>query len=347
MQKANDTLPENRDHTVVTDLLNADNAPDPITEDQEEDESEEDWDEEEQESEVEDQAEQESEEESEEEDSKDQEAEDDAEEEESEEQEEESEEEESEEEQEEEETEALVIPKYDDKLRQILPDREFNTNADYEEATNEAFTLLLEEREREAKANEVLVNAFNDNPRVLEAVRLLTQGYSDVAAFAAAGIISEDMVPEDDKNLKDVVKANLKREEARVANQKRLEKLEQNAKKSQEVLSEWKKERGISDARYKEFEGKVSDFINFFIEADFTDKSRIDLLYDGFYAKEKIQKAEDTGRIKGRNEKIVIGKKKKNGDGIPKLNGLQSPPRNEKRYADDFDRLLDQTLKDA
>lgn len=332
MEKTNT---ENRDHSLISDLLATEDAPTPVIEGEEEEqeaddsEEEQDTDSDEGQEEQEESEEEESEEESEEEETE----------------EEESGEEETEEE-ESEEDEPLVVPPYDAELREFFPDREFNTNADYQAATTEMITTLLEERRAELQANEDLVQIFQSNPRILEAVRLLKKGYSDVAAFAAAGIIPEDQVPENDKNLKDVVKRNLEREQQRKQAEESQRRIEQNAKKTEKEVADWKRKRGIPDARMKDFETKVEKFINHFIEVDYNEEI-LDLLYNGFYANEIKAKAEDKGRIQGRNEQIQVRKTRKSGDGIPKLTGSQPQQRNDKKYADDFDRLLDNALKDA
>lgn len=331
------------DHELIDDLYSAEESAQTTSHDEDE-ETEEEETEETEEKETEDSTEEETDEETEEEETEEEES---TEEEGTEEETEEEETEEEETEEEETEEEELNIPPWNEQLRAYFPEREFNSNEDYQTATTELINGLHSQIDADMEANETLVQTFNDHPDILEAVRYLTKGYSSEAALAMAGILDSSLVSEDDTNYENVVKSKLDREKAKKEAAKQQETLKANEKKSQAAIREFQTSRKLTDAKNKEFMGKFEAFVDRVINLDI-DQEMLDFMFSGFYAKELQAKAQDQGRIQGRNEKIKINKAKKNGDGIPKLNsqGVQAK-KDGPKYADDFDRMLDTVLKDA
>lgn len=266
------------------------------------------------------------------------------------------EEEEEEPEEEEEETETtdeLVIPAWNERLREAFPDREFNTNEDYQTATGELIESLDTQLKAENEANDLLVSSWKENPRILKINQLMLQGYPEDVAVVMAGFSSESLAELNLDDLEDktvrekLVEMKIQNKAAKEKQAKEASQRQKNQEKSEKEITAFQTSKKLPDSRMKDFNTKVTGLIDRILNLDF-DSAMIEMLYNGFYADEITKKAEEKGQIRGRNEKIKVDKSKRKGDGLPKLNANTSQPKpKDPKYADPFDEALDFALRDA
>ena len=120
--------------------------------------------------------------------------------------------------------------------------------------------------------------------------------------------------------------------------------LENNQRKSQEVIASWFEEKQMKDDDKKEFGMYVADLLDRAYSGEITQEFLNKMYYAMNYEKD-IASAEDAGRVAGRNEKIVEGKmkedKQKTGDGMPVTSGGASKEKETKPdNRNDFEKGL-------
>jgi hypothetical protein len=257
------------------------------------------------------------------------------------------EEEDEEEEQEDENKNEFLTRPYFDQVKAFFPDREFNSPEDFETATNEMIGNLQYQIQEDQKANESLIEMFNNNPRTMKLAQLLIQGVPERVAYYKAGFTPEEFEADpDDPDFEQVVLAKHESKKQREQAEKERQKIAQNAEKSQKTLVEFQKSKRLNDSEYSSFTGWIEGLINSVIDADLNNEV-LDKLFQAYTYKDAVKKAKLHGEIEGRNQKIQIEKKRKKGDGLPKLVGNSVKESNKKVYDDPFTQLMDDILKDV
>lgn len=170
-------------------------------------------------------------------------------------------------------------------------------------------------------------------PELLSVLEYVSLGHSFRVALVKAGF-DESLfdVELEDPDAKDLVKAQIERDQAIERSRKEQEKLQKNMEASNKTLSEFQSKEGFDDTVKEKLVTKMAKFheevLNGVVSTEF-----LEIFAKGLNYEKAVEKAENKGEVKGRNEKITIERKKRQGDNIPQLGrGSQNslPPKTSK-----------------
>jgi len=260
-------------------------------------------------------------------------------------------EEEDDEDSEEEEEEDAGLPEWTASVREAFPDREFNSMEDFDQANTELHTQKDEQIRQFQETENQIKERLNSDPEYVNFFKAIMNGVPLRAAIIQAGISGEDLerIQEGDEDSEAVVRAKIEREQRIQNTQKEQERRAQNQRKSDEAISNFQRTMKLPDKDFKEFMQWCSDSVSDIVDMN-VNSNLLTKMYQGFIYDTEIQRAEDRGRIRGRNEKIAVEKKKKTGDQIPRLKSSQTKKESAKKepqYEDDWTKMMDGVLKDA
>jgi hypothetical protein len=241
----------------------------------------------------------------------------------------------------------VKLPIWADKIKGVFPDRTFDSLEDYDNAISEHVDTLEKAVETNKQSEAVIIGIFEQHPEIADMVKLMAKGYSPRAALIHAGFTPEDFNVEDgDEDAEQLVEAKIKQKQEAEKRKADKARIESNSRKSQEVIDTFQKTKGIKDSVRNEFLAKVEDVFNSFLDANIKPET-LEMFWKALNYDSDVRKADSTAFIRGRNEKIQIEKKKKKGDGVPKLNAGFTPPRVKSQivYDDPFAEALDRINK--
>ena len=222
--------------------------------------------------------------------------------------------------------------------KEIVPDTEFKDKQEAITAIKEVLKEKNEFIEKSEKWNNELINLFENNPEVAEFTKAIINGMD---SKVAAGIyISETLAPEDGEEGVNAYQEEVKKRKEAGEQRKKLEKeFSDNVAQSSLTVREFQKENAIEqselDAILKEVDDELSN-----LRKGIVTKSYLQMVIKGKRFDAKLKKAEEQAYLRGKNEKIVLTKTKKNkGDGMPDIKSSLSAEK-EKRQPDMLDRVL-------
>lgn len=252
-------------------------------------------------------------------------------------------EEDEEEEAEDEDEPVAKLPVWADKVKDYFPDRNFDSLEDYDTAMSDMVTDLNTVIQKDQEVNEGLIEVFENNPELKKAFQYMMKGYPANVALVKAGFDADAFnIEPDDENYEKIVEARVENKKAKERQKKENERIQRNANESHKALNEFQKKKGLTDTAKDAFIGKVKSFIDNVIEAKL-DESTLEAFYKALNYEKDLSNERKQGVIQGRNEKITIGKKKKEGDGLPRLHS-NAVKRESKgvRYDDPLTKVLDE-----
>ena len=180
----------------------------------------------------------------------------------------------------------------------------------------------FEAKQKELEEEKAEIQGFVEkvsDPELVEVLSYVAQGHSFRTAMVKAGLDeSIFQVEADDVDAEALVEAKLERKKQLKENEKRQKELQTNMEQSNTVLSEFQKEKGFDDKVKENLVNAMADFQSKAMKGLIT-KDSLELFLKAINYEQAVQKAEQKGEIKGRNEKITIERKKKEGDRIPSL----------------------------
>jgi hypothetical protein len=249
---------------------------------------------------------------------------------------------EGDEEEEQEEEDPEELPEWTKEIKDIFPDKTFDTMADYDAALVEHLNGLKTTIEEKTKAEEKLVDILNDSPELTSVIQNLAKGISLRVALIKAGFQPEDFsVSDDDDDAEELVKAKLERQEQSKKRREQEQAIQNNIKQSEKAIQKFQETKGIKDSVKEKFLNEVHTMFESVMDGKVTE-NLLESFWKALNYENDIKKAEDRGMVRGRNQKIVAEKRKKSGDGLPKLNGStakNNPKKVEKDgFADSLDR---------
>lgn len=207
---------------------------------------------------------------------------------------------------------------FDDFLSKAYPGETFET-PDQKQAR------VLEHIEKDRKANEALVNIFEESPEVSSLVNYFMDNPNATMAQAVHEIgIDLAAAPEPGQDgYKEYIIAQERAKTQKLEAKKAQKELQENYQKSAEVSKSFIQENKMSEDEGKEYFKSIDSIITNFTKGvmpkDFLDMYKKALAYD-----RDVAAAEAKGEVKGRNQTIKITKKAKKGDPVPVLNGGES-----------------------
>jgi hypothetical protein len=189
-----------------------------------------------------------------------------------------------------------------------------------EEVNTHIQAIHEEKAELQKEVDEIraFVEKVSD-PELVEVLRYVAEGYSYRAAMVKAGM-DESIFEADAEDLDAEQLWEAKQERKRQAKEyaKQQEQLQKNMEASNNVLSDFQTEQGFDDRVKDDLVKVMSEFHSNTLNGIVT-KESLELFLKAVTFEKALKKAQETGEIQGRNAKITIERKKKDGDGIPRL----------------------------
>lgn len=182
-----------------------------------------------------------------------------------------------------------------------------------------------------------VTDLFKESDAIVEIARLRNEGYTVNEAIARVidfEAWQEEIKEDDPEEYKKVLKRQMEREEAQRREKEDKEEREktfrENSKKSNQEWQEFESEffgndEGVVDQvgkkRSKEFVESINQHISDIADGK-TSKEFFEVMYRGLNYGEDVKKAEQKGKVEGKNEAINGGAANKTkGDGLPNLRG--------------------------
>jgi hypothetical protein len=199
-----------------------------------------------------------------------------------------------------------------------------------EEVQNYLYEVQEEKKALEAEKTEIqnFVDKMSD-PTMLEVMKYVGQGFDFPVALIKAGIDESifDLDTLEEPTAEQVIRAKIEREQAQKEHQKQQAKLQKNMEESNRALVEFQTKEGFDEKTKTDLVSLMSKIHSEILDGLVTNETLSifakALNYEKVVeeSKAKIKQAEEAGEIKGMNKKIAIERQKKQGDGLPNLNG--------------------------
>lgn len=227
----------------------------------------------------------------------------------------------------EEEEEASALPEaVTNTLKEAFPDKDFS-DAEELQGTIEQLVGDSQALKAEREANAKVYDLFENSEELVQVARHMDSGKSFLEALALTVDFNDTMgelKEEDPEEYKKVLKAQALREaelERRQAEQKAMEKeFRDNEEASQQNISSFQQEKGMDDKTKDEFLGKINDHFSNIVRGNITPEF-LEMMYKALNYEVDMEKAQEEGKIRGRNEKINAKKRERVGDGLPQIRG--------------------------
>jgi len=232
--------------------------------------------------------------------------------------------------------------------QELFPDMEFGSEAEAASAIKEFAEGAREFEKTTKEANQKLVNIFNQNPEVVQLIRLMNEGASFVEALPYA-VDVESMAPaEGDPDYQAWNEAKEKGAAQRAEREKAMQEVSKNLEMSMQEVDKFAKENEMSPEEAGEFLTNIDELISNIskgnITKDILDKLRKGLFHEKTVA-EETQKAEVRGRNEAMEEKITKEEAEAEGDGLPDVDS-GAPPEKAEEAIDDPAGALGASIED-
>ena len=244
-----------------------------------------------------------------------------------------------------------VLNKYQGKLKDAFPDKEFESEEDLQESLD----LYIEDLEKKYKEKsdqiQGLNKIFEERPVFLSLMDDIDNGATEIEAIARnfdEKALREALDSKDKKVSAEWARGKVEREKRLAEQKKRQETLEININESSLTFDAFVKENNLGNKK-SEFERYVEQHVTDII-AGKVSKDLLSALYKASNYDNDVGEAKKLGELQEKNKKIIMRKKreKEEGDGLPNIKGgqkKQSQPK-PRTVADEFFGGLDNHLKD-
>lgn len=218
-------------------------------------------------------------------------------------------------------TEAPKLPAYRERLKKRNPEREFNSDEDWDNAAEEAFA-----------EDEETIKVFRDNNKIIDEVMASDKDLAAVIADIIANHIPfraavakrfspEDLVAKEGDEDYDYYQKSY---EERVATGREIQRIAQERLKNEDEaydnIDAFCEKKGYSDEDKKEFIGFINEFYNSLSMRKITPEI-LQTIDNARHYEDDMASAEENGFVAGKNENIAATraaeKSKEAADGVP------------------------------
>lgn len=193
------------------------------------------------------------------------------------------------------------------------------------EAYMEYANGLGERNKSMTEVSQRLADGIKKNPAMADVFLEIIEGRNPMSAIVRA--YGKDMLSmdPDSEDFKEIVAAEDERARKMAEDMERTaksdEEFQDNLDASNAVFEEFAKEKGMDENAFKEFFQSVYDLFATPIFQGLYTKDFLERVYKAINYDGDIEQAIEAGEVQGKNAKIVEGKKRKVGDGIPSFQG--------------------------
>ena len=231
------------------------------------------------------------------------------------------------------------------RIKSANPDQDFTDDETYFQKASEELDNLTEYRNQNMEANKMLMDIFDAEPEVPEVLKDMAQGASFREALARHYSPEELTSQEGDPDHEGWKKNSSVREQKRAEKETNAKRKAENTEISTKSIQEFAKETNLDEGQATEFLNKVGEALDEVYDGKIS-KSFLQSMYRALNYEKDLETAKSTGQIAGRNEKIETKKQTKPaGDGLPVLQGNETPPAQEGKKKDWVSSLIDSEKK--
>lgn len=205
---------------------------------------------------------------------------------------------------------------------------------------------LRKYKEANMKANERLLELFDEYPEIPAIIRDLDKG-ADFRVALARHIDLDELKPVDgEPNMDEWKKAREERQNKRKEKETFSQRMEENINFSRAEIEAFKKENNLDEQQAQGFFDTVNQLLDQIFDGK-VDRKFLSMLHKAQNADKLAAEARKQGEIKGKNEKIEAVKAentKKSGDGLPSLGkgaNTGAPAEPKKVKSDPFAEAID------
>lgn len=212
----------------------------------------------------------------------------------------------------------------EDRFRSLHADQQFENEDELYDAADSYLNELLDYRERNSAANKELVELFESQPALVQFILDLKRGAS-LREAVAMNLSPEDLALQEGDGDEEKMKAAVSERERRLEEKRKLaDEYDNNMKATLAEIESFKEENELDDdgvtSLLEIIDSLYADFAKGKVSKKFLSDIHRSLSYD-----KDVAKAEEVGRINGRNESIEVKKAEPvNGDGLPAIGGAGS-----------------------
>ena len=212
------------------------------------------------------------------------------------------------------------------KLSQWYPDADLSNDDAIFGATIRHIKRLDDELEKRKKRDREFIDLIERDPVIGSLLRELYSGKEKNAARLIRKLFGRDLSTLDEKELDEAdayarerVKEQLEREKITALQDK-------NWEKSMPILMDFCKEVGIRDEAIPAFLDFIFDAGDKIILCKPFDRPMLEMFYKAMHYDSDLADAEQRGRIRGVNERIVLQRKRYADNDVPNPTGMHSAP---------------------
>lgn len=208
-----------------------------------------------------------------------------------------------------------------ERIRASRPEAKYDE--DEEEYSRQAMEMFDELEGKGKKYDDMskrLMSRFNSNPEEATAFLDYLDGMSLPAAIRKSMGDEALTIKEGDDGWDEYVRVGDERKKEQEAMRAKIEEIRANAVESEKALSDFAKERGMSDEDAKALSDYITNEIIPNIYAGKITKDMYNIFMNARDYDKDIEGAREQGRVDGKNEKIDIEKKRMGGSGLPNAN---------------------------
>ena len=206
-------------------------------------------------------------------------------------------------------------------------------DVDYEDEEARYGAFLQDDDDRESaltkhrESDSKLSGMFKKDPRFAALLNDAMEG-GDVPTSLIKRF-GKGMLEADDENLAKYAEANQEYLNKVAESDKLYQEQQANLAESEAAMQAFKEDKGMDDAAFEGFLGKVYEALEAGFMGNLT-RDFLEIFYKGLSYENDVRKAADAGLVEGRNQKIELENKAELGDSLPNLSdtskgGKQAP----------------------
>lgn len=202
-------------------------------------------------------------------------------------------------------------------IRSKHPDRSFENDDDFYQASMEGYDAEHEKVKSMAQANKSLADKMASDPKAAAALAEFMEGKPLPVALKKYFTDEELSMAEGEEGYEDYLQAVKERTERDASNKAMQAEYEANLEASAETTREFATEKGMSDEQFDQFmETAISKLIEPLLKGNVS-REMLDILFKGMNYESDLAVTADTNYKRGKNEKIIESKKALKTDGLP------------------------------
>jgi len=206
-------------------------------------------------------------------------------------------------------------------------------DVDYEDEEARYGAFLQDDDDRESalgkhrESDSKISGIFKKDPRFAAMMNDLMEGGDVPASFVKR--FGKDMLDADEEGLAKIAESNQEFLNKVAESNSLYEQQQANLAESEAAMQSFKEDKGMDDAAFEGFIGKVYETLEDGFMGKLTTEF-MEVFFKGLSYENDVRKAADAGLVEGRNQKIELENKAELGDSLPNLSdtskgGKQAP----------------------